>query len=314
LGNQSNNPTFRKVILEIKETVEAGSTFADAIRKHPKVFDELYVNLVAAGEIGGILDTILNRLALYIEKAMKLKKKVKGAMVYPGVIVTVAVGVVTILMVWVIPVFSKMFTDMGSTLPAPTQIVISISNFMKSNFLVMGGLAVGGFFGARAFYRWPKGRKLFDNYILKSPVIGDLIRKIAVARFTRTLGTMISSGVPILDALDICAKTAGNRTIEAAIVKTRISISEGKSISQPLQETNVFPNMVVQMIAVGESTGALDAMLNKIADFYDDEVDNAVNALTALMEPMLMVFLGVVIGGLVIAMYLPIFSMAGNIG
>lgn len=312
LGNQSPNPTFKKIILEVKETVEGGSTFADAIKKHNKVFDDLYVNLIAAGEVGGILDTILNRLALYIEKAMKLKKRVKGAMVYPSVIVVVAVGVVTILMVWVIPIFSQMFKDMGSALPAPTQIVINISNWMKSNIIYLL-MAIGAIvFGVQRFYKWPTGRKMFDNTILKMPVIGDLIRKVAVARFTRTLGTMISSGVPILDALDICSRTAGNRTIEAAIQKTRISISEGKSIAQPLEETNVFPSMVVQMIAVGESTGALDTMLNKIADFYDDEVDSAVTALTALMEPMLMVFLGVVIGGLVIAMYLPIFTMAGN--
>jgi type IV pilus assembly protein PilC len=313
LGSQSANPTFKKVIFDVKETVEAGSTFADAIKRHPKVFDELYVNLIAAGEVGGILDTILNRLAMYIEKAMKLKKKVKGAMVYPGVIVTVAVGVVTILMVWVIPIFAQMFSDMGGTLPVPTQIVMGISDWLVSHLFYLAAGLVGFIVGFNAFYRWPKGRVVFDNFILKIPVIGDLIRKISVARFTRTLGTMISSGVPILEALNICAKTSGNRTVEAAIMKVRTSISEGKSIAQPLQETNVFPNMVVQMIGVGESTGALDTMLNKIADFYDDEVDAAVEALTALMEPALMVFLGIVIGGLVISMYLPIFTMAANI-
>jgi len=314
LGTQSQNPTFKKVILEVKDTVEAGSTFADSIKKHPKIFDELYVNLIAAGEVGGILDTILNRLAQYIEKAMKLKKKIKGAMVYPSTIMAVAVVVVIVLMVFVIPIFSQMFKDMGGTLPVPTQIAIDISNWVTRNIVYLIVAITGSIFGAKAFYNWPKGRKIFDNTILHFPVVGDLIRKVAVARFCRTLGTMISSGVPILDALDICAKTAGNRTVEAAIQKTRVAISEGRTIAQPLQETNVFPNMVVQMIAVGESTGALDAMLTKIADFYDDEVDSAVEALTALMEPALMVFLGIVIGGLVIAMYMPIFNMAANVG
>jgi len=313
LGGQSPNPTFKKVILDIKKTVEGGSTFADAIRKHPKIFDELFVNLIAAGEVGGILDTIMNRLAVYIEKAMKLKKRIKGAMVYPAVIMVVALGVVTILLLWVIPVFSQMFDDMGGTMPAMTLFVMNLSNWLQNNIIYIllgGGAAIVGF---NFFYKWDKGRKIVDNLILKIPVIGDLIRKVAVARFTRTLGTMLSSGVPILDALDICSKTAGNRTIEAAISKTRVSISEGKNISAPLQETNVFPSMVVQMIAVGESTGALDTMLNKIADFYDDEVDAAVEALTALMEPALMVFLGIIIGGLVISMYLPIFSMAASV-
>ncbi len=314
LAGQQPNAFFKKTITKIKEDVESGSTFNEALAKHPKVFDELYVNLVAAGEVGGILDTILNRLAAYIEKSMKLKSRIKGAMVYPGVIVTVAVGVVTILLVFVIPIFAKMFSDFGGDLPAPTKFVIDMSNWMKRWILAILGGAVAGGFVFRWWYRTENGRKLVDANLLKLPVVGDLIRKIAVARFTRTLGTMVSSGVPILDGLQITARTAGNKTVEAAILATRQSISEGKTIAEPLTKSGVFPSMVCQMIAVGESTGALDAMLNKIADFYDDEVDSAVGALTALMEPALMVFLGIAIGGLVIAMYLPIFKIAGAVG
>jgi len=301
------------VVGEVRQEVESGSTYADALRKHPKAFDDLYVNMVAAGEAGGILDTILNRLAKHIEKAAKLKKQIKSAMVYPVTIMGVAVIIVAILMIWVIPVFAKMFSDFGGALPAPTQIVINASNFTKHYAPYMAVGAVLGWIGFKRFYRTQTGRKLMDRTFLKMPVIGDLIRKAAVAKFTRTLGTLISSGVPILEGLNITAKTAGNKVIEQAIVTARQSISEGKTVSEPLGKTNVFPPMVVQMIAVGETTGALDAMLGKIADFYEEEVDAAVAALTSLLEPMLMVFLGAIIGFIVVAMYLPIFKMAGTI-
>ncbi|HLB01666.1 MAG TPA: type II secretion system F family protein [Nitrospiria bacterium] len=314
LANQAENRVFGKAIADIRADVEGGSTYADALRKHPKVFDELYVNMVAAGEVGGILDTILNRLAKHIEKAMKLKKQIKGAMVYPSTIVGVAIVVISILMVWVIPTFATIFTDFGGALPLPTQIVINASNFMKSNFLYMIIGAVTFGFLLRAYYRTEKGRRNIDALLLKLPVFGDLIRKAAVAKFTRTLGTLISSGVPILEGLIIVAKTAGNKIIEEAILVARQSISEGKTIADPIAKAKVFPPMVVQMIAVGETAGALDAMLAKIADFYDDEVDAAVTALTALMEPMLMIFLGVVIGFIVIAMYLPIFKLGSVVG
>ncbi len=314
LSNQTDNKVFAKSIAEIRSDVEAGSTYADALKKHPKIFDDLYVNMVAAGEAGGILDTILNRLAKYIEKAMKLKKQIKGAMIYPTTIVSVAVIVITVLMVWVIPIFAEMFTGMGGTLPLPTQIVMNASIFMKANiiYMVIGGVVFGFLF--RAYYKTQKGKKVIDNIALKLPVFGDLIRKAAVAKFTRTLGTLISSGVPILEGLVIVAKTAGNKIIEEALMFARQSISEGKTIADPIGKSKVFPPMVVQMIAVGETTGALDAMLSKIADFYDDEVDSAVAALTSLLEPMLMIFLGVTIGFIVVAMYLPIFKMGSVVG
>ncbi len=300
--------------MAIKAKVESGSTFADALKDHPKVFDELFIQLCAAGETGGILDTILNRLANYREKAEKLKRKVKGAMIYPIIVITVAIGVTALLLLKVTPVFAKMFTDFGSALPAPTQFVIDLSTWLQANFIYMvAGRRSPSRSAFGAFYRNPKGRKIFDKIVLQAPIIGPVIRKVAVARFTRTLGTMISSGVPILDALDVTAKTAGNRTIEQGIYYVRGKISEGKNIAGPLLETKVFPPMVVQMIGVGEATGAMDAMLNKIADFYDDEVDTAVAGLTAMIEPLLMVFLGAVVGGFLIAMYLPIFSIAGAI-
>ncbi len=313
LGSQTENPSMKKTIFAVKAKVEAGSTFSDALKDHPKIFDELYVQLCAAGEVGGILDTILNRLAAYKEKAEKLKRKVKSAMVYPAVVILVAIGVTAMLLLKVTPVFKKMFGDFGSALPGPTQFVVDLSDWMVANgiFLLVGILAFVGL--STAFYRNKTGREIFDKVILKAPLIGDLLRKVAVARFTRTLGTMVSSGVPILDALDVTAKTAGNRTIEAAIYYTRQKISEGKNIAGPLSETKVFPSMVVQMIGVGEATGAMDQMLNKIADFYDDEADAAVTALTSLIEPLLMVFLGGVVGGFLIAMYLPIFSIAGAV-
>ncbi len=314
LASQQESRAFKNILTAVKVDVEGGSTFADALRKHPKAFDDLFVNLVAAGEVGGILDTIFMRLASYLEKAMKLKKKVKGAMVYPLTILVVAGGVVAVLLGWVIPVFENMFREFGGAeLPAPTRIVINLSQGFKHYFPFIVGFINAVVAGFKWFHGTKKGRVMVDKTTLKLPVFGDLLRKVAVARFSRTLATMITSGVPILDALDIVAKAAGNKVIEAAINETRQSISEGKTMAEPLEESGVFPSMVCQMISVGEATGAMDAMLNKIADFYDDEVDAAVGALTALMEPMMMVFLGVIIGGLVVAMYLPVFKLAGTI-
>jgi type IV pilus assembly protein PilC len=314
LARQQENKTFKEVLQNVKEDVESGSTFADALKKHPKVFDELFVNLVAAGEIGGILDTILNRLAAYIEKALKLRKQVKSAMTYPATIVGIATIVIAVILVFVIPAFEKMFADFGGALPAPTQIVINISNFVQSYILVIIGFIVLMVFSFKRIYRTKKGRLKMDQLALKAPIFGVLIRKVAVAKFSRTLGTMISSGVPILDGLEIVAKTAGNKVVENAIYEVRESISHGKTIAEPLEKSGVFPPMVCQMVAVGEQSGAIDTMLNKIADFYDDEVDDAVSNLTAMMEPLLMLFLGVTVGGLVIAMYLPIFKIAGTVG
>ncbi len=313
LGSQTDNPAFRKVIFAIKTRVEGGSTFSDALKDHPKVFDELFTQLCAAGEVGGILDTILNRLAVYREKNEKLKRKVRGALTYPIIVVMVAVGVTAVLLLKVTPTFEKMFSDFGSALPGPTQVVVDLSNWLQRNGLYLLGAMVAVVVAFVMFYRNPRGREIFDKAVLHVPLFGDIIRKVAVARFTRTLGTMISSGVPILDALDVTAKTAGNRTIEKGISYVRTKISEGKNIAGPLSETKVFPSMVVQMIGVGEATGAMDQMLSKIADFYDDEVDTAVSSLTSLIEPVMMVFLGGAVGGFLIAMYLPIFSIAGAI-
>jgi type IV pilus assembly protein PilC len=314
LAKQTENKTFALSINDIRQDVEAGSTYADALRKHPKIFNDLYVNMVAAGELGGILDTILNRLSKYIEKSIKLKRQIKSAMAYPSTIVAVAVVVIVVLLVWVIPIFAKMFTDFGGVLPAPTRMVIGASDFMQHNILVIIGVVALIIFGLNRYYKTPNGRRTVDRLALRLPIFGLLIRKIAVAKFTRTLGTLISSGVPILDGLDIVTKTAGNKVVEEALYATRQSISEGKTLAEPLEQTQVFPPMVVQMIAVGETTGALDAMLSKIADFYDEEVDSTVSTLTSLLEPMLMIFLGVVIGFIVVAMYLPIFKLAGTIG
>ena len=314
LGMQQENEAFKKIILRVKEDVEAGSTFADALKKHPKAFDDLFVNLVAAGEVGGILDTILSRLAAYIEKAMKLAKQVKGAMVYPSTILAVALVVTLVLLLYVIPIFGKMFDDFGQDLPGPTVFVLALSVYTRKYFLVLVAAVVAVVLGIRWYYGQETGRRRIDGILLRAPIFGSLIQRIAVARFSRTLGTMVASGVPILESMDIVARSAGNKVIEEAILKARQSISEGKTIAEPLAESKVFPAMVTQMVAVGEATGALDTMLNKIADFYDDEVDAAVGALTALLEPMLMVFLGVVIGGLVVAMYLPIFKLAGVVG
>lgn len=313
LASQMDNPAFKKVLFAIKSKVEQGSTFADALKDHPKVFDELYTQLCAAGEVGGILDSILNRLAAYREKNEKLKRKVKSAMTYPAIVLLVGIGVTALLMLKVTPVFAKMFGDFGSALPAPTQFVVDLSEWLQKYIMHLMAITAAVIFTFVTIYRNPQGRRVLDKVFLMLPMIGSVIRKVAVARFTRTLGTMISSGVPILDALDVTAKTAGNRTIEDAIYFVRTKIAEGKNIAGPLLETGVFPSMVVQMIGVGEATGAMDTMLNKIADFYDDEVDTAVAGLTAAIEPLMMVFLGGVVGGFLIAMYLPIFSLAGAV-
>ena len=313
IGTQADNLAFKKVLLAVKARVEAGSTFADALAEHPKAFDVLFVQLVRAGEIGGILDTILQRLGAYIEKNEKLKRRVKGAMVYPAIVLTVAVGVTVVLLAFVTPTFEKMFKDFGGAMPAPTQFLIDLSHGLINNWYVFVGVPVALVVAFKAFTRNPRGLELWHAFILKAPVFGPLVRKVAVARFTRTLGTMLSSGVPILDALEIVAKSAGNTIIEKGILYVRAKISEGKNIAGPLAETQVFPAMVVQMIGVGEATGAMDTMLSKIADFYDDEVDVGVAALTSMIEPLMMVFLGAVVGGFMISMYLPIFSMAGNI-
>ncbi|MEA1935814.1 MAG: type II secretion system F family protein [Thermodesulfobacteriota bacterium] len=314
LGSQEQNKTFAKIIMSLKANIEGGSTLTDALKKYPNIFDELFVNLVAAGEAGGILDVILARLSAYMEKAMKLKSKVKGAMTYPASVLVISAGVITLLLIKVIPVFQEMFTSMGGALPGPTQFLVNASEFMQHYILHMIGVLVVFVFAFRRYYRTERGRLMVDKLILKAPVFGPLLKKVAVAKFTRTLATMISSGVPILDGLEIVSKTAGNKIVENALMETRQSISEGKTIAEPLKETDIFPAMVVQMIAVGEATGALDTMLAKIADFYDDEVDTAVDNMTALLEPFMMVFLGGVVGGMIIAMYLPIFQMASVVG
>lgn len=314
LATQEPNRFFKKVLTEVKQNVESGATFADSLKKHPTVFDTLFVNLVAAGEIGGILDTILNRLATYIEKNVKLVRQVKGAMVYPIGILIVAGGVVFALLKWVIPTFEKMFSDMGDAqLPALTRVVINASHWFGSWWWAVL-IGIGAFLYAfKQVLATEKGRTLFDTTMLKLPVFGSLLRKVAVAKFTRTLGTMIASGVPILDALEIVAKAANNKVIERAIYFVRDKISEGSNMADPLAKTGVFPSMVVQMIAVGESTGAMDTMLQKIADFYEDEVEVAVEGITKLLEPLMMVFIGGIVGTVLIAMYLPIFSIAGNV-
>ncbi len=314
LSSQCDNKTFGKLIGVVKMDVESGTTFADALKKHPKVFSGLYANMVQAGEIGGALDTTLIRLAAQLEKAAKLKSQIKAAMVYPAAIVGVAIIVVSVLLVFVIPIFAKMFTDFGGTLPGPTLFVMGVSEFMQNYILLMIGAAVGAVYALKWYYGTPAGRLQIDALMLKLPVAGDLIRKISVAQFTRTFGTLLQSGVPIMEGLEIVARISGNKIVENAILSARTSVGEGKSLSEPLGATGVFPPMVVQMINVGEATGALDAMLGKIADFFDEEVDAAVSALTALLEPALMVFLGTVIGFIVIAMYLPIFKMASVVG
>lgn len=309
LALQQENAAFANVITRVKGDVESGQALNEALKKHPKVFDDLYTNLVQAGETGGILDLILNRLSSYIEKSEKLKKKVKGAMVYPGVVSGIAVFVTAVILIFVIPVFEKMFSEVGQSLPAPTQFVINLSRFVTNNIIYIIIAMAALIYLLRRVYRTEKGKYLMDDLFLKLPIFGMLLRKVAVAKFTRTFGTMVSSGVPILEAMDIVAKSAGNKVVEKAIYKARASIAQGRTISEPLAESKVFPPMVTQMIGVGEASGELDTMLNKIADFYDDDVDAAVNNLTSMMEPVMMVVLGGIVGGLVISMYLPIFKM-----
>lgn len=314
LSNQLEGATFRAMTRTIKEKIEAGARFAETLREFPNAFDDLYVSLVVAGEEGGMLDSILNRLSTYIEKSEKLKKKVKSAMIYPSAIIVVAIAVVLVLLLFVIPVFEAMFTSFGKALPLPTQIAIALSKFVKGYILYAIPVVIALAFAFRRYYKTDNGRRTIDRLSMKIPVIGELLQKAAVARVTRTLATLLTSGVSILESLSIVAKTAGNRIIEEALMIARTDISEGRSISDPLRESGVFPPMTVQMIQIGESTGALDSMLNKIADFYEEDVDNMVGNLTALIEPVLMVFLGVVLGALVIAMYLPIFQLGSVVG
>ncbi|MDD2672362.1 MAG: type II secretion system F family protein [Syntrophales bacterium] len=310
LGSQEKNKTFAKTITTIKEDIEGGSTLSESMKKHPKVFDELFVNLVAAGEAGGILDKILARLSTYMEKTAKLKGKVKGALTYPASVLLISIAVVALLLIKVVPVFQKMFAGMGRDLPAPTQFLVNASQFAQDYFFYMIGAVILAFFAFKKYYETDRGRWNVDSMLLKLPVFGPLLKKVAVAKFSRTLSTMLGSGVPIIEGLDIVSKTSGNKVVEAALLETKKSISEGKTISEPLRDTKIFPAMVIQMISVGENTGSLDSMLSKIADFYDDEVDAAVEAMTALLEPFMMVFLGGVVGGMIVAMYLPIFQMA----
>jgi type IV pilus assembly protein PilC len=314
LAAQTPNKIFARILGQVKRTVEQGATFSDALRRHPKVFDDLYVNLVAAGEIGGILDTILNRLAVYMEKAVKLRGQIKSAMFYPIGVLVVAIGVIAVMLVKVIPTFEDMYQEMGhAELPGATRFVIQLSHgFVRKWYLYAGAMA-GVIAGSTMMRRTDRGKEIFDGMLLHLPVMGGTLRKIVVARFTRTLGTLLTSGVPILDALDICARTAGNKVVEQGILRARDKIAEGQDMAGPLAESRVFPAMVVQMIGVGEQTGAMDQMLQKIADFYEEEVDASVAALTSLIEPVMMAFLGVVVGGLIIAMYLPIFKLASNI-
>ncbi len=314
LAGQQENKLFQKVLVGTRGQVEGGATLSAAMRSSPKVFDALYVNMVEAGETGGILDTILQRLSTYIEKNVKLQRAVKSALVYPVGVLTVAGGVIVLLLWKVVPIFATLFAGLGVDLPLPTKIVIAMSNFIGSIFGLFILIALGGvLFGLKVWYGTPQGRFVLDTIVLKLPVLGILMRKIAVARFTRTLGTLISSGVPILEGLDITAKTAGNAVVERALQKVRRSLEEGKSLTEPLKESEVFPGMVTQMIAVGEQTGAMDAMLQKIADFYEEEVDAAVKDLLTALEPVMIVFLGVVVGGVVISMYLPLFSLIGKL-
>jgi type IV pilus assembly protein PilC len=315
LQGQTENPTFAGVLKDVKSSVEQGSTFSDALRRHPKVFDPLYTNLIQAGEVGGILDTIMNRLAVYNEKNMKLKRQVKGAMIYPSSVVVIFTGVLCVLLGFVIPSFKKIFTDLGSPddLPVLTQYVITVSEAFTHNFFLVVGVGIVVVYALVRVYRTPKGKKYFHRILLRIPIMGPVMRKIAVARFTRTCGTLLSSGVPILDALEIVAKTAGNVVVEDAIMYARLKISEGKNMAGPLMETDVFPPMVVQMVGVGEQTGALDAMLSKIADFYEDEVAAAIKALTSILEPAMIIIVGGIVGVIVISMYLPLFDVYNSI-
>lgn len=312
-ASQQENPYFGTLLKQIKQDVESGSTLAEAMKKHPKLFDRLYVNMVAAGELGGILDGVMNRLAAYMEKAQRLKRKVQGAMTYPIIVLGISAVVITIILVFVIPVFAKMFAEGGMALPAPTQMVVNLSNFFKSYFLALIVFFIILSVVFKKFYGTPQGKLIVDKLMLKAPVFGSLLRKVAVAKFSRTMGTLITSGVSIIDTINIAAATAGNKVIENVMYEVKKSVSEGRTIAQPLHESGVFPPMVVSMVAVGEATGALDTMLNKVADFYDEEVDAAVDALTAMIEPMMIVFLGGTVGSIIIAMYLPIFTMASAV-
>jgi type IV pilus assembly protein PilC len=314
LANQQEHKSFQKILLQVRQDVEAGSTLADAMRRHPKAFNNLYVNMIAAGEAGGILDTILQRLSIYIEKAVKLASQVKSALIYPIAVIIIAAIVVAVILLKVIPTFAALFAGLGAELPMPTRLVIQASNFLARYFIIIL-IAIGGLiFAFQRYYATYQGRRVVDGLVLKLPVLGMIMRKIAVARFCRTLATLTSSGVPILEALDITARTAGNAIVEDALIETKNAVEGGKTIVEPLRESGIFPNMVVQMIGVGEQTGALDAMLNKIGDFYEDEVDTAVAGLVKLLEPVMIAVLGVIIGGIVIAMYLPMFSLINKIG
>jgi type IV pilus assembly protein PilC len=310
LQKQQSNPTFKKSLGEIRSDVESGSTLSDSMRKHPKIFDDLFNNMIEAGETGGILDTILTRLSVFMEKSMVLKKKIKGALTYPTVCLAISILILIVILVFVVPVFQSMFEGFGHSLPLPTLIVVAMSDFFKTNFIYIFIAFFIISMIVKKVYSTEKGRILMDKAMLRSPVFGPLLRKVAVSKFTRTLSTMLGAGVPILEALQVVAKTAGNKVIEQAVLRVGDSIAEGRPIAEPLEESGVFPNMVVQMINVGESVGALDSMLEKIADFYDEEVDQAVENLTAMIEPFMMVFLGGLIGGIVVAMYLPIFKLS----
>ncbi len=314
LAKQTENVALRKVIEQVLYDVESGHTLADAMRQHPKIFSDLFVNMVAAGEAGGILDTILLRLAVFLEKVDALRRKIKGAMIYPGVVLSVAVIAVTVLLIFVIPTFQDMFEQAGVPLPGPTQFVIMLSELLQARWYVFAGAIVAAGFAIQRYYKTPQGQLVLDRLVLRVPILGPLQRKAAIARFTRTLGTLVSSGVAILDGLEITARTSGNRVVHDAIMESRASIAGGDTISEPLKKSGVFPPMVVQMINVGEQTGGLDEMLTKIADFYDEEVDAAVEALLSALEPVMIVFLGVIVGGMIVAMYLPIFDMINAVG
>mgnify|MGYP000246936074 FL=1 len=310
---QTENKRLRRTLYEVRNDVEGGGSLSEALAKHRDIFDALYTNMVHAGETGGVLDLVLDRLAVYIEKAANLKAKVKGAMIYPAVVTVVAVAVIAIILIFVIPTFERMFADFGGALPLATQVVIDLSRWVKGNILIIIGTCICLAIALRFFYAWERGRILIDRWVLFVPLFGPLLRKVAVARFSRTLSTMVSSGVPILYALDIVAKTSGNKTVELGVLKAMRSISQGQTLAEPLDATGVFPPMVIHMISIGETTGSLDSMLGKIADFFDDEVDVAVSTLTSLIEPIMIVFLGIVVGGLVVSMYLPIFKIAGTV-
>ena len=314
LGTQEPNKTFAKIIMQVRADVESGSSLADAMRKHPKAFDNLFTNMIAAGEAGGILDTILQRLSIYIEKNVKLKAQVKSAMIYPIAVLSIAAIVVAVILWKVIPTFSALFLSLGATLPLPTRICVFLSNFLVDYIIYIVIAIIAGTAALRQYYATYKGRRVIDGIVLKLPVMGMLMRKIAVARFCRTLSTLTSSGVPIMEGLEITARTAGNSIIEDAIMKVRKAVEEGKTISEPLRDTGVFPSMVCQMLSVGEGTGALDTMLSKVADFYEDEVDTAVAGMMKLLEPIIITILGAVVGFIVVAMYMPMFSLSDNVG